>query len=53
VVQSRSIALSSGAHDLVKALEHLGLAHCRRGENAAVAKSRTSGRASRGVSIRQ
>ena len=28
VVQSRSIALNPGAHDLVKALEQLGLAHC-------------------------
>jgi len=29
VVQSRSIALSPGAHDLVKVLEQLGLAYCR------------------------
>jgi DNA-binding transcriptional LysR family regulator len=28
VVQSRSVDLSSGAHDLVKALEHVGRAHC-------------------------
>jgi DNA-binding transcriptional LysR family regulator len=28
MVQSRSVDLSSGAHDLVKALEHVGRAHC-------------------------
>lgn len=53
VVQSRSIAFSSGAHDLVKALEQLGLAHCRRVANSAVANSRTLGSASRTVSISQ
>jgi DNA-binding transcriptional LysR family regulator len=51
VVQSRSIALSPGAHDLVKVLEKLGLAHCRGVANSAGAKSRTARKTSRAVSV--